>query len=60
MAVKKINMFYHDLKKKTSRIIYLHGSIDAWSSLGLIQPQTKDSVSIVIKGSQSLNYKVHF
>ncbi|XP_060862766.1 putative serine protease K12H4.7 [Metopolophium dirhodum] len=49
-AVKKTNMIHHDLKKKTSRIIYLHGSIDAWNTLGLIQLQSKDSVSIIIKG----------
>ncbi|XP_001947565.2 putative serine protease K12H4.7 [Acyrthosiphon pisum] len=49
-AVRKTNMIHHDLKKKTSRIIYLHGTIDAWSTLGLIQPMTKHSVSIVIEG----------
>jgi len=53
-AIKKTNKMYHGLKNKTSRVIYLHGSADAWNILGLTKLQTKDSISIFIKGNHIL------
>ncbi|XP_022176436.1 putative serine protease K12H4.7 [Myzus persicae] len=49
-AIKKTNEMYQILKNKTSRIIYLHGSVDPWNRLGLTRLNTKDSISITIKG----------
>jgi hypothetical protein len=44
-------MMYHDLRNKTSRIVYLHGSIDPWNGLGLTEPKANNSVSIFIEGN---------
>ncbi|XP_026819269.1 putative serine protease K12H4.7 [Rhopalosiphum maidis] len=49
-AVEKTSMMYHDLRNKTSRIVYLHGSIDPWNGLGLTEPKANNSVSIFIEG----------
>ncbi|XP_025192142.1 putative serine protease K12H4.7 [Melanaphis sacchari] len=49
-AIKNSNLMFKNLKTKTSRVIYLHGSIDPWNKLGLTQPQSNNSVSIFIEG----------
>ncbi|XP_026821107.1 putative serine protease K12H4.7 [Rhopalosiphum maidis] len=49
-AVKNEETMFNYLKKKTSRVIYLHGSIDPWNKLGLTQPQAQNSVSIFTEG----------
>jgi len=51
--VKNEKSMYNYLKKKTSRVIYLHGSIDPWNKLGLTQPQAQNSVSIFTEGRLS-------
>ncbi|KAF0772639.1 putative serine protease K12H4.7 [Aphis craccivora] len=49
-AIEKTSMMYHDLKSKTSRIVYLHGSIDPWNGLGLTKLKANNSASIFIEG----------
>lgn len=45
------NNAYGGLKIPTNRVVYVHGSIDPWHALGMINTEELDSPAIFIKGT---------
>ncbi|CAH0716105.1 unnamed protein product, partial [Brenthis ino] len=45
------NNAYGALNIPTSRVVYVHGSIDPWHALGMTTTENNDSPAIFIKGT---------
>jgi len=50
-AVERTNMMYGQLNIREGRVIYVHGSVDPWHALGIIETKIKNTVSIYINGN---------
>jgi len=49
-GVKRTNTIYGALHIQTTRVVFVHGSIDPWHALGLTWTINKDSPAIYIRG----------
>lgn len=49
-AIDHANMVYGGTDLQATRVIYVHGSIDAWQALGITKTKIPESPAIFIKG----------
>lgn len=54
-AAKRSNIMYGDLNIDVSRVVFVHGSIDPWHALGILQSKSSFTPAIYIKGNSYLN-----
>ncbi|XP_026472568.1 LOW QUALITY PROTEIN: putative serine protease F56F10.1 [Ctenocephalides felis] len=50
-AVERTNIIYGALNIPTTRIVFVHGSIDPWHALGITKSMRKESPAVYIKGT---------
>lgn len=50
-AVERTNIIYGALNIPTTRIVFVHGSIDPWHALGITKSMRKESPAVYIKGN---------
>ncbi|XP_037930354.1 putative serine protease K12H4.7 [Teleopsis dalmanni] len=50
-VVANTNTFYGALKPETTNVLYVHGSIDPWHALGLINSKNPKTPTIYIEGT---------
>ncbi|CAH0387264.1 unnamed protein product [Bemisia tabaci] len=49
-SIQETNLNYGGISLDVSRVIFVHGTIDPWSSIGITKKPPKGSVSIFVKG----------
>ena len=51
-AVQRTNTMYGELHIQTSKVVFVHGSIDPWHALGITESNEMSTPAIYIKGSK--------
>lgn len=57
-SVIRTNIHYGELHPCTNNIIYVHGSLDPWHTLGLTNESNYQMPTIYIEGSPERNWEI--